>query len=78
MSLLLILPPLRFSDHNVHSMLVLIAFQEDLLLQGEAHFAVNLEIDIVRAFEIAYSPFLIGLVEVRREMTSESFDIPAL
>jgi hypothetical protein len=49
------------SDHNIHVEELWLALKVDLLLELEAHLAVDYDVDVVRALEIAHSTCLVGL-----------------
>lgn len=52
---------LRFSNHDIHSNIMLAPSQIDLFLQLKSHLPIDNEVDIMRALQVA-CPFLsIGL-----------------
>lgn len=57
--------PNRLPHHNVHSDIFLLSLQADFLDDCEAHFAVDVRVDIVRTLQIAGSPFTISLFQKR-------------
>ena len=64
--LLLTLLAHRLSDHHIHFNGLVTALEVDLLLQLEPHLAIDLEINIVRAFKVASLPVLIRLCLLAR------------
>ena len=54
----------RLSDHDIHLDRLFVPMKIDLLLQFEPHLAIDLQVDIMRALEVASLAILVRLSEV--------------